>query len=124
MTLNAYRCTNGHVTYPDHWKCPTCGEDHVETIDLSDKTGTIITWTTNTATPPGVRQPNHLGIIEFAVAGDSVRVIGQLTTDNIDIGDTVTPEYTEELRDPSAGIRDEDSQAWDGYQFTPVNSDE
>jgi len=79
-----------------------------------------VTWTTSTATPPGVREPNHLGIVEFHVDGESVRAIGQLTTDEIEIGDTVEPLYVPALRDPDAGIRDSESQSWDGYRFRPV----
>ena len=81
---------------------------------------TVITWTTSTATPPGVREPNHLAIVEFDVDGESVRAIGQLTTDGVEIGDTVEPVYAEELRDPEAGIREPASQSWDGYRFRPI----
>lgn len=119
-TFDAHRCENGHLSYPGHTRCPECGADQVEQIDLSDRTATVITWTTSTATPPGVRQPNTLGIVEFDVDGDSVRALGQFTTDDVEIGGEVTPVYTSELRDPSAGIREPDSQDWDGYRFEPV----
>jgi uncharacterized OB-fold protein len=138
MTLNAHRCPNGHLTYPGHELCPDCGEEQTETVDLSDEIGEIVTWTTNTATPPGVRQPNSLAIVEFEVSeagsasesrtesdgGESVRAIGQLAGDgeeiDVEIGDEVRPVYAEELRDPDAGIRAKESQEWDGYQFEPV----
>ncbi|WP_121821565.1 Zn-ribbon domain-containing OB-fold protein [Halostella salina] len=120
MSFDAHRCPNGHVTYPGHTVCPDCGEEQTETIDLSDETGEVVTWTKSTATPPGVRQPNTLAIVEFDVDGASVRALGQATTDEIETGDTVEPVYVEELRDPDAGIRERESQAWDGFRFEPV----
>jgi uncharacterized OB-fold protein len=120
MSLDAHRCPNGHVTYPGHALCPECGEEQTETIDLSTETGEVVTWTTSTATPPGVRQPNTIAIVEFEVAGTSVRAIGGTTTDEVAVGDRVEPTYVEELRDPEAGIREPDSQEWDGYRFRPV----
>ncbi|MFC3476219.1 Zn-ribbon domain-containing OB-fold protein [Halobacterium litoreum] len=136
MTLDAYRCENGHVTYPGHTRCPDCGEPQTDTVDLSEETGEVVTWTTSTATPPGVREPNHLAIVEFEVSeshsdgssdssagvdGETVRALGQLTTaDGVEIGDEVEPVYVEELREPGAGIREPESQEWDGYRFEPV----
>ncbi len=95
-----------------------------------------MTWTTSTATPPGVREPNHLAIVEFDVSeasddasssrtqsgddGASVRAIGQLTTGDVETGDEVRPVYVDELREPGAGIREPESQAWDGYRFEPL----
>ena len=118
--LLAGRCPNGHLTYPTHPRCPDCGEAQDATVDLAEREATVVTWTTSTATPPGVRQPNSLAIVEFEVDGEAVRAIGQLTTDDVAIGDTVVPVYTEELRDPDAGIREPASQEWDGYRFDPV----
>lgn len=120
MTFTAHRCPNGHLTYPAHPRCPTCGESQDETVDLTNREATVVTWTSSTATPPGVRAPNHLAIVEFTVDGETVRAIGQLTTDEVSIGDTVRPVHVEELRDPDAGIREPDSQSWDGYRFEPA----
>ncbi|MFB6081406.1 MAG: Zn-ribbon domain-containing OB-fold protein [Halanaeroarchaeum sp.] len=120
MSLTAHRCGNGHLTYPGHRRCPTCGEHQTDTVDLSDRTGTVLTWTTSTATPPGVRQPNHLAIVEFTVDDETVRVVGQLTEAGVETGDEVRPVYVEELREPEAGIREPASQDWDGYRFEPV----
>lgn len=120
--MHAHRCPNGHVTYPGHELCPDCGEVQTDEIDLSDRTATVVTWTTNTATPPGVRQPNSLAIVAFEIEGESVRAIGQLVEDaDVEIGDEVRPVYAEELRDPDAGIRERASQEWDGYRFEPVD---
>ena len=120
MSLDAHRCPNGHLSSPPHTRCPTCGEPQTETIDLSDRTAEIVTWTESQATPPGVRRPNAIAIVEFEVDGESVRQIGQLTDADVAIGDEVIPVYADELRDPDAGIRHPDSQAWDGYRFEPV----
>ena len=119
-SFEAHRCPNGHLTYPAHPLCPECGEKQIETVDLADRTAEVLTWTSSTATPPGVRVPNHLAIVEFEVGGQPVRAIGQLTTDEVEIGDEVRPVYTEQLREPGAGIREPDSQRWDGFRFEPV----
>ena len=135
MTMEAYRYEDGSISYPGHPRGPG-GAEPVETIDLSDYTGEVVTWTTSTATPPGVREPNTLAIVEFEVTeasaaassertgsdgeGETVRAIGQLTTDDVETGDEVRPVPVEELREPGAGIREPDSQAWDGYRFEPV----
>ena len=39
---------------------------------------------------------------------------------DVETGDEVEPVYAEELREPGAGIREPESQAWDGYRFEPV----
>ena len=119
MTMEAYEYDDGTIRYPGHPRGPG-GTEPVDTVDLSEYTAEVITWTTSTATPPGVREPNHLAIVEFDVEGESVRAIGQVTTDDIETGDEVKPVYVEELRDPDAGIREPESQEWDGYRFEPV----
>jgi uncharacterized OB-fold protein len=126
MTLDAGMCANGHVSYPTHPLCPECGDPQEETVDLSDRTAEVVTWTHSTATPPGVREPNTMAIVEFditdiASASDEfVRALGQVTTDEVGTGDTVEPVYVEELRDPDAGIKVPESQDWDGYRWDPV----
>ena len=119
--LDAHRCENGHLSYPGHARCPDCGAEQTETVDLADRTGAVVTWTTSTATPPGVREPNHLAIVEFDVDGETVRGLGQLTTaEGVETGAAVEPVYCGELREPGAGIREPESQDWDGYRFEPV----
>ena len=118
--LVAGECPNDHLTCPPHPRCPACGEHQDGTVDLADRTATVVTWTTNTATPPGVRSPNHLAIVAFDVGGREVRAIGQLTADDVEIGDAVRPVPVEELREPGAGIREPASQAWSGYRFERV----
>lgn len=120
MAFNAHRCPNGHITYPGHPLCPECGEAQFDQVDLSERTGEVITWTNSTATPPGVRTPNTLAIVEFKIDGESVRALGQ-TTEDVEIGDRVEPEYVDQLREPGAGIKAvESDQDWDGYRFRPV----
>jgi uncharacterized protein len=124
MTMEATRYEDGTISYPGHPRSRN-GAEPVETIDLSEHTATVVTWTTNTATPPGVREPNHLAIVEFDVgealdSGDTtVRALVQLT-DDVETGDEVEPVYAEELREPDAGIREPESQDWDGYRFEPA----
>ena len=117
--MKAARYADGSITYPPHPVGPD-GSEPVEFVDLSEHTASVVTWTTSTAPPPGVREPNHLAIVEFDIEGGPVRALGQLTTDEVEIGDTVRPVYVEELRDPDAGIREPASQDWDGYRFEPV----
>ena len=129
--MEAARYPDGSILYPPHPVGPD-GNEPVGTVDLSEYTARLITWTTSTATPPGVRQPNHIGIVEFEVSeasaesrtasgdGEPVRAIGQLTTADVEIGDELEAEYVGELREPGAGIREPESQAWDGYRFRPV----
>jgi len=133
--LTAFVCENGHATFPGHQRCPDCGAHQTEELDLADTAATVVTWTTSTATPPGVRQPNHLAIVEFDLdaavaasdafdAGDvsgPVRTLAQLTTGEVESGDAVAPTYVEQLREPGAGIREPESQSWDGYRFEPVD---
>ena len=134
MTMEAYKYEDGSISYPGHPRGPG-GTEPVETIDLSEYTGEVVTWTTSTATPPGVREPNTLAIVEFDVSeasddasssrtqsgnGESVRALGQVTTDDIETGDEVEPVHVEELREPGAGIREPESQDWDGYRFEPL----
>ena len=143
--LEATLCSNGHVHHPPHPRCPDCGERPTGRIDLADRIGTIVTWTSTAATPPGVREPNHVAIVEFDLGtaealiegsdsdgegedgsegeqrpSGTVRAIGGLTGGAVAIGDRVRPVYVEELRDPEAGIREPASQTWDGYRFEPI----
>ncbi|WP_126661297.1 OB-fold domain-containing protein [Haloterrigena salifodinae] len=119
MSMDAYEYEDGSISYPGHPRSRG-GAEPVGTIDLSEYTGEVVTWTTSTATPPGVREPNTLAIVEFDVEGESVRALGQVTTDEIKTGDEVEPVYVEELREPGAGIREPESQDWDGYRFQPL----
>jgi uncharacterized OB-fold protein len=117
--LLAHRCPNGHLSYPGHTVCPECGAQQDETVDLTDRTAEVVTWTESAATPSGVRAPNTLAFVSFAVEGNTVQVLGQ-TTDDVAIGDRVRPVYVERLRDPEESLREAASQRWSGYRFDPV----
>ena len=151
--FEAAEYADGTVTYPPHPVGPN-GAERTGTVDLREHAARVITWTTSTATPPGVRQPNTLAIVEFEMGGDydgpPVRAIGQVAdrggtaaddsldgspegsaddspdrsdggdTFDVEIGDHVEPVYVDELRDPDAGIREPESQAWDGFRFRPI----
>lgn len=117
--MKATRYADGSISYPGHPIGPD-GSAPVDEVDLTEYTATVVTWTTSTSAPPGVREPNTLAIVEFDVDGEPVRALGQATTDEIEIGDEVRPVYVEELREPGAGIREPDSQEWDGYRFEPA----
>lgn len=118
--MNATRYENGRISYPGHPVGPD-GSKPVGTVDLSEYTATVVTWTKSTATPTGVREPNQLAIVEFDVDGEPVTALGQLTSETeVEIGDEVEPVYVEELRDPDAGIREPESQDWDGFRFKPI----
>jgi hypothetical protein len=118
--MEAYRYSDGSITYPGHPMGPD-GSEPKGTVDLSEYTATVVTWTTSTATPPGVRQPNTIAVVEFDVDGEPVRAVGQVVEDaEVDIGDEVRAVYVGELREPGAGIRHPDSQEWDGFRFQPT----
>ena len=146
QTFEAAEYADGTLTYPPHTVSPN-GAERVGTVDLREYEARIVTWTTSTATPPGVREPNTLAIVEFDMGDDYdgpvVRALGQVaprsdaddTGDaddagdegvdesgdvDVDIGDRVEPVYADDLREPGAGIREPESQAWDGFRFRPV----
>ncbi|MFD1569835.1 hypothetical protein [Halorubrum laminariae] len=133
--FEAAEYADGTVTYPPHTVGPN-GADRTGSIDLSDREAQVITWTTSTATPPGVREPNTLAIVEFEMEdgydGPPVRALGQVATPDdgsddeaepfdVAIGDRVEPIHADDLREPGAGIREPDSQTWDGFRFRPVD---
>ncbi len=132
QTFEAAEYAGGVVSYPPHPIGPG-GTERVGTVDLREHEARVITWTTSTATPPGVREPNTLAIVEFAMGDDydgpPVRALGQIaeqedgSADQFDvaIGDRVEPVYADELREPGIGIREPASQSWDGFRFRPVD---
>ena len=118
--LLAHECPEGHLTYPGHARCPDCGQAQTDTVDLSDRTAEVITWTSVGASPTGVREPNPLAIVEFTVDDRTVRAIGG-TTDEVAVGETVEPVFVEQLRDPERSSRATESPSWSGYRFEPVD---
>ena len=139
-TFEAAEYADEAVTYPPHTVSPN-GAERVGTVDLAEYEARVVTWTTSTATPPGVREPNTLAIVEFDMGDDYdgplVRALGQVAPRgdaddaddegvddagdvDVDIGDRVEPVYADDLREPGAGIREPESQEWDGFRFRPV----
>ena len=133
--FEAAEYAGGAVSYPPHPIGPD-GTERVGTVDLREHEARIVTWTTSTATPPGVRAPNTLAIVEFEMGseydGPPVRALGQVAVRDgdgdeeddqfdVDIGDRVEPVYAKDLREPGAGIREPESQDWDGFRFRPVD---
>lgn len=119
-SFRAGRCAEGHLTVPPRPACPHCSKPQTDAVDLQDRRGRVLTWTEVTATPPGVREPNTLAVVEFEVDGSSVRAIGQ-TAGKVAIGDTVQPVPVDQLRDPKVAFRDERRQRWDGVRFESVD---
>jgi uncharacterized OB-fold protein len=116
--LLAHRCPNDHLTVPGHTRCPTCGDSQTDSLDLTDQRGEVVTWTTVASTPPGVREPNTLAIVEFSLDAGAVRVLGG-TTGPVAVGDEVRPVAVEQLRDPAESVREGTSQSWHGFGFEP-----
>jgi uncharacterized OB-fold protein len=117
--LIAVRYADGSLSCPPHPRGPG-GSEVVDRIDLSDRVAEVVTWTESHATPPGVREPNPIAIVEFDLDAGRVRTIGQLTTADVAIGDAVRPVPADDLRDPEAGVREPASQSWDGFRFEPA----
>ncbi len=120
MSLDVGVCPNGHASASPGRRCRECGAAFERTVDVSDAIGEVVSWTVAHATPPGVRSPNPLAFVAFEVEETTVTILGGVTTEDVGIGDAVEPVYVDELRDPEAGIRQPDSQAWDGYRFRPL----
>ena len=116
-TLNAYRCANGHVSYPKHPLCNICGLAYEKEIPLFNLEATVITWTTSTVPAPGVRTPNTIAIVEYDVEGYKIKILGGVEGENVKIGDKVKARYISELRDSKKSKRFMESQDWDGYRF-------
>ena len=68
MRLEAHRYEDGSITYPGQPRRPT-GDEPADTVDLRENTAEVVTSTTSHATPPVVRNSNHLAIVEFEIDG-------------------------------------------------------
>jgi uncharacterized OB-fold protein len=83
----------------DRVRCPACGGREFEERSLG--TGELVSTTVSRVTPPGVREPNPLGIARF---GD-VQLTAQLADDALQPGDDVVLAGDYELRDGARGPR-------------------
>ncbi|MDJ1433706.1 OB-fold domain-containing protein [Halostagnicola sp. A-GB9-2] len=81
----AFRCTNCSSSwYYTRGRCLDCGSSSFETYRLGP--GRVVATTTVHATPPGVRTPNHLGLVRF---DDGVSLIAQLESSGVSVGESV-----------------------------------
>lgn len=83
----------------DRVRCHDCGGNDVRKVELG--VGELVSTTVSRVTPPGVREPNPLGIADF----DDVSLVAQLADEDLTAGEDVvlTGEY--ELRDGYVGPR-------------------
>lgn len=98
MTATACRDCGEAWAY-DRVRCPVCGGRDFEERILGD--GVLVATTVSRVTPPGVREPNPLGIARF---GD-VQLTAQLAADDLEPGDDVVLAGDYELRDGDRGPR-------------------
>ena len=80
-------------------RCPNCGGEEFESVELG--AGELVATTVSRVTPPGVREPNPLGIARF---GD-VALTAQLVDEELDAGDEVVLAGDYQLRDGHRGPR-------------------
>ena len=98
--MTATECVDcGEAWAYDRVRCPACGSRDFESRSL-DK-GELVSATVSRVTPPGVREPNALGIARF---GD-VQVTAQLADDDLEPGDDVVLAGDYELREGERGPR-------------------
>ncbi len=87
--FTCFKCDKcGKKLYLRHAVCPACKGRALSQVDL-EETGRVLTYTKLYATPEGIEEmPLVLGIMEF---GDSVVLTGQITSQDVNIGDKVRP---------------------------------
>lgn len=85
LILRGGRSTvSGLIHFPLQDVCPYTGANGVEAIDLPS-TGTLWSWTTVNASPPGYHGavPYSLGIVEMNVDSGVLRVVGRIENSSI-----------------------------------------
>jgi len=98
--MTATACTDcGEAWAYDRVRCPNCGGRDFESRALGE--GELVATTVSRVTPPGVREPNPLGIARF---GD-VQVTAQLADEDLNSGDSVVLSGDYELREGERGAR-------------------
>jgi uncharacterized OB-fold protein len=87
--FTCFRCNKcGKKMYLKHAVCPACKGRDFEHVNIQGP-GNVLTYTKLYATPEGIDEmPLVLGIIEFE---DKVALTGQITTQDVKIGDKVQP---------------------------------
>lgn len=88
----AFECEScSNRWYYTRARCTECGSESFETYPL--EAGRVMATTTVHATPPGVRAPNRLALVQF---DRGIRLIAQLggppvsAGDSVEFGDIVT----------------------------------
>lgn len=84
----------------DRARCRVCGSESFHEVPLGR--GELVATTVSRVTPPGVREPNPLGVARFA---DGVQVTAQLADEDLTVGDSVVLAGEYELRDGTRGPR-------------------
>lgn len=84
----------------DRVRCPRCGNESFHEVALGE--GELVATTVSRVTPPGVREPNPLGVARFA---DGVQVTAQLADADLTVGDVVVLAGDYELREGTRGPR-------------------
>ena len=84
----------------DRVRCRNCGGEQFTETDLDE--GELLAVTVSRVTPPGVREPNHLGIARFE---DGVQVTAQLADEGLSVGDSVVLAGDYDLRGETRGPR-------------------
>lgn len=98
--MTATACLDcGEAWVYDRVRCPACGGRDFESRSLG--AGVVVATTVSRVTPPGVREPNALGIARF---GD-VQLTAQLADEALEPGDDVVLAGDYELRDGARGPR-------------------
>lgn len=98
--MTATACLDcGEAWAYDRVRCPACGGRDFEARSLG--AGELVATTVSRVTPPGVREPNPLGIARFG----AVQVTAQLADDALDAGDEVVLAGEYELRAGERGPR-------------------
>lgn len=84
----------------DRIRCPRCGRESFHEVALGE--GELVATTVSRVTPPGVREPNPLGVARF---DDGVQVTAQLVDADLSVGDAVVLVGDYELREGTRGPR-------------------
>jgi uncharacterized OB-fold protein len=107
-----YKCKNcGKVYYPKHSRCFKCKSKDFEEIELGNIC-TLLTYTKLYAIPRGIdKVPLVLGIVEFE---NGVRMLGQITTEKVEIGMKLRPIFGE--------LRIIDGKPIFGFKFEPLKT--
>ncbi|MFH1453167.1 MAG: hypothetical protein ABIH00_04210 [Armatimonadota bacterium] len=107
----AYKCKNcGKKTYPQRARCLECKGTEFEELNMPPK-GKILSFSKVSQLPWGIDERLlTLGVIEFE---NGIRSMGQITADEVSIGDKVTASWEK--------VRALDGEDIYGWKFTPSN---